>query len=127
MEACCELAWAAGLFEGEGCFYLRREPNRRKYLGLDMSMTDRDVIERFARIVGAEDKVRKHHTPSAKARGYQVLWRWQCAGSTAERVATMLAPYLGERRLGRLNQILFQIYDEGRLIQDGRVLPRPLG
>jgi hypothetical protein len=47
-----DLAWAAGLFEGEG--YVEHRPNGcgRTTRGLGLAMTDLDVVERFQKVVG---------------------------------------------------------------------------
>lgn len=76
-----QLAWAAGLFEGEGCISLRRykspKVRRRPMPILRVSSTDEDVLRRFAKIVGHEH-VRgpfknggKNWKPS-----YKLVWKW---------------------------------------------------
>lgn len=46
----CEIAWAAGLFEGEGSFdHSAGNAHRPR---ATMSLTDQDVLERFMRAVG---------------------------------------------------------------------------
>jgi hypothetical protein len=45
-----DLAWAAGLFEGEG-FLVRRKVGNRVYLQVGIEMRDRDVMERFVAIL----------------------------------------------------------------------------
>lgn len=60
MTAAADIAWAAGLFEGEGCFTIQRSPRKRangesvvyKQPVARLHMTDKDVVERFAKIVG---------------------------------------------------------------------------
>ncbi len=53
----CDMAWAAGLFEGEGCIvYLRHGPRTSDGCywterQLQLTITDRDVLERFLQIV----------------------------------------------------------------------------
>jgi hypothetical protein len=42
-----ELAWAAGLFIGEGCFSVKRS----KYFSMGIAMQDELAIKRFAQIV----------------------------------------------------------------------------
>ena len=45
-----ELAWVAGIFEGEGCLY--KDPRRKKDHKLQVVMTDKDIVERLHRITG---------------------------------------------------------------------------
>lgn len=87
-----EVAWAAGLFEGEGSVYAE-DQNGRRYLRFCLTSTDEDVIQRFARIVG----VGKVYGPYAGTNKPRYDWRTMKAadGSAA---AVLLAPWLGQRR-----------------------------
>lgn len=100
------LAWAAGLFEGEGCISLDK---RFDQLVLSISMTDKDVVELFAEVIGY-GKVRKLHTPSMQAKGRKPAWIWTVTGSPAELCATKLLPYLCERRTERLAETLAIVF-----------------
>lgn len=44
-----KIAWAAGLFEGEGCSSWN---NRNKRISLQLATTDEDVVLRFKRAIG---------------------------------------------------------------------------
>ena len=44
-----QLAWAAGLFDGEGCVHLLKSG---KGVQLSLGMTDRATVERFAVVIG---------------------------------------------------------------------------
>lgn len=103
------LAWAAGLFEGEGCITfgvssrndtltsgasVRYENGQVR---LVLAMTDQDIVEDFARIVGV-GSVNRIHPPSKRALNNKPQWRWQTSGEHAEALFWKLAPYLGPRR-----------------------------
>ncbi|HVS85645.1 MAG TPA: LAGLIDADG family homing endonuclease [Gaiellaceae bacterium] len=98
-----ELAWAAGLFEGEGHFTVRqRGPRWRALLEIGVTSTDRDVIERFAAIVGTgnvreRDRLARPH--------WKRQFYWTTSGHAAHRVADMLLPMLSERRRARHAEI----------------------
>src|SRR3990167_5406713 len=47
-----EIAWAAGLFEGEGCISVHRSKGRRPQPKLNIAMTDLEPMERFAKALG---------------------------------------------------------------------------
>jgi len=49
-----ELAWAAGLFDGEGTIGVRKNGTTEAYrrIGASVGMTERFVVERFAKAVG---------------------------------------------------------------------------
>lgn len=108
----CDIAWAAGLFEGEGCISLYSQPRKvvedYKKLYLSMKMTDKDIMERFAEIVGGS--VRKHHTPSMKKGNHKVQWIWTVFNEEAERVAMLLLPFLGERRTSKFWEVFEEVH-----------------
>lgn len=99
------MAWAAGLFEGEGSIVLHND-GRRVLLAL--GMTDRDVVERFAAIVeaGAVTTLRRDD----RAPQYKRMYRWT-VGSNAEvvRLLTLMRPWLGDRRGAKADEALEQI------------------
>ena len=105
-----EVAWCAGLFEGEGCLYNTngRRLSPQHHITMMINLTDYDVLARFAAIV--EGKVRgPYHNASMKAAGNRKpSWTWQEAKEA--RVAEILAafwPYLGERRKERAIELGF--------------------
>ena len=93
------VAWAAGLFEGEGCItFDSRSPNHRR---IRIKMTDRDVMQKFVDIVGygklgGPYMEGKPGTPRAKHKPY---WSWG-TGKRSEvlRILKMFVPYFGKRR-----------------------------
>ena len=95
MASDIEWAWAAGLFEGEGSIvHSKRETMTSRWLQVDM--TDRDVLYRFWRIVGAGNEPYEvvRENPSHKN-----IWHWKCARwPDIERILNQMLPLLGERR-----------------------------
>ena len=92
-----EIAWAAGLFEGEGTFSFSQQRARAS-----MASTDIDVLERFRGIVGvggigAVSPRKPHHKPA---------WQWWANGADAEAVFNAFAPWLGERRRKRGGEVI---------------------
>lgn len=50
-----EIAWIAGIIEGEGTFGLRhngRKTSKKLYPFLEIDMTDKDVIEKLNKLIG---------------------------------------------------------------------------
>lgn len=89
MEA--KIAWAAGLFEGEGTIIIRTRPEDQ--IDVQLGMTDKDVVDRFCEIVG----VGKVHGP------YQYgtrkpFWKFVAYGAEAMVVIHTLRDYFGVRR-----------------------------
>ena len=91
------IEWAAGLFEGEGCIYTRKGSKNALRHTLDINMTDKDVIEDFAEVVGA--KVLGPYNPPTAKSNHKEFWRVTIGSkSEVKRVLSMLLPYLGQRR-----------------------------
>jgi len=87
-----EIAWAAGVFEGEGCIYILK--CRPHCANLQVSMTDLDILERIQKLFGGniyqKKKQKAHH---------KIIWTWQLAKSK-DIVYTLakLVPWFGQRR-----------------------------
>ena len=100
------VAWAAGLFEGEGCI-THTGTNNRAVPALVMCSTDRDVVERFAMAIGSSiDKIstrppaKAHHKTQYELRLYG---RKKCHATL-----TAMWPWLSSRRRARAREIFNQ-------------------
>jgi hypothetical protein len=89
-----EIAWAAGLFEGEGCITPSDSLGKPR-VQITLGTTDRDVLERFVRIVHPEGNIRQQKTHSVDHRPFFV---WSTSGHKAVPIIARLLPWLGERR-----------------------------
>ena len=100
-----EIAWLAGLIEGEGSI-VRALPDKGNPKGrylFTLEMTDEDVVRRAQAIFGA-GKVRE-----SKTRGIGKLprWVWRLDNRPdVHRLVTLIYPYLGERRKTRAKEAL---------------------
>lgn len=83
-----EIAWAAGLFDGEG--YVRRVDSRHRQMALQM--TDKAIVERFRDAVGGGPIRGPEVRP-----GRQDMWRWDASSASAVTVCQTLMPYVSER------------------------------
>lgn len=91
-----EIAWAAGLFEGEGCIsHFRRAGGED--LQIALVMTDEDVVLRFHEIVNRGKVYGPYHPPSHGDQRKQ-FWRWAALGDAAHDVLDLLGPWLMSRR-----------------------------
>lgn len=97
-----EWAWAAGLFEGEGCVFIsgRGQPL------IAIKMADEDVLRRFAAIVGVGrvtgpyEGQEPHHKP---------IWGWTVRSwPGVAHVLIGMAPWLGERRRAKATGVMRQ-------------------
>lgn len=91
-----DIAWAAGLFEGEGSFV----PLRNDRFLVTIAMIDRDVLERFQSIMGGTLSRTNH-------RATQQVWRLDIRrADDVLRVAELMRPQLGIRRRARLDELV---------------------
>ena len=101
-----ELAYIAGLFDGEGCIQCkqiweatRRKNKPKKYkiwrITMEMSMTDKDIIDWVHKTldVGTVLINVKNKSPSSKPH-WKTQWRWRCSHRQAYKVCKMLWPYI---------------------------------
>lgn len=99
MSTEAEVAWAAGIFEGEGC--ITWHGGGRPMLAVNM--TDEDVLRRFADVVGG-----KVYGPcQGKGATWKPYFRWYVQGNErTERVLALFQPWLGRRRTARASEVL---------------------
>ena len=97
------IAWAAGVFEGEGCISLSPRACR-----LSLEMTDRDVVERFGRVVGVGHVSPRGLRPDRPDSRPTFVWRVS-AVADVRLVLAALYPWLGERRQSRVEEALSHI------------------
>jgi hypothetical protein len=103
-----DVAWLAGLLEGEGNFEFVPVAKKAMDVRINISMADRDVIERVAAITEATSKVRiydrrgqagfrQHHQPlhCLCIRGYRAI-----------RVMKQILPFMGNRRSEKIKMII---------------------
>ena len=87
-----KMAWAVGLFEGEGSITFSG-----KQAHLTMQITDKDVLQQFHKIVG-KGNFRGPYNYNAK-HGYKQVWAWACTKSSdVLELLTLWLPILGRRR-----------------------------
>lgn len=85
-----DIAWAAGLFEGEGNISYAAKTAVQLIVG----MTDRDVVERFHRVIGC-GVIRLE----VRGNGHLTLYRWEVYDrNDVAAVLNLLLPWFGERR-----------------------------
>jgi len=95
-----QIAWASGLFEGEGCVF--KATTKNKHARLEIKLTDEDVLQRFLKIVGY-GKIYGSYWAKKSTKPY---WSWQCnKDQETIEVLKLLYPYLGTRRKNRVKEI----------------------
>lgn len=66
-----------------------------------LQMSDRDVVERAARLMGVTC-----HSVKPRRAGWSTMWKCAATGARADRVMEAVLPYMGERRTARIREIL---------------------
>ena len=99
-----QIAWVAGLFEGEGSIHIR--PTQRGVV-LSLSSTDLDILNRLQELTGGliRQKIRR----SAPAH-WKPVWEWKLHSiSETKALLNSLLPYFGERRACKTLDALDQL------------------
>ena len=104
-----DIVWAAGLFEGEG--YICPDKRRNCYWTLGIEMTDKDVLDRYANVIGS-DLLRPRKTIQ-KTQHKQSWIVVTTKRSEVLRILKMFLPHFGKRRaekaieaINHLNEII---------------------
>ncbi len=95
-----EIAWAAGLFEGEGCI---TDVNGR--FTIAVNNTDDWVIERLFDVLDRGRTYGPYRNSEADGHIRKPFWVWTAAEEEAFDVLQILAPWLSPRRLERAYQL----------------------
>jgi hypothetical protein len=96
-------AWLAGLLEGEGTFEADQVNGSSGRVAI--CMTDRDVVDRAARMMMAEvtTKLLNKYRPAFNRKP---MYFARVSGTRARQVMERILPYLGERRAERVIRLL---------------------
>lgn len=98
-----EIAWAAGLFEGEGSLSVMAKKGGRPAIQLSITSTDHDVLERFTVVVNAG----KVYGPYRAKDKCKPQYQWRAHGwDLLQRLHDDWARFLGKRRRERFKAVL---------------------
>lgn len=108
-----DLAWAGGLFVGEGSVFAQHRKGAKSYLTLALLMTDERTVERFRAIVEPYVERMRQRSPNKITR-YQpkrpnsrLVYHYQLTGYPALSVARALHPHLtGTDKGDQLERVL---------------------
>jgi len=106
-----ELGWAAGILEGEGCFFVTTRKTAKYgpyvYARVMVCMTDRDIIERLQHVtgVGVLERVRQRKDPKHKPISQWIV----CRNQEAIELMVAVYPHMGTRRQARIREVLAQV------------------
>lgn len=89
------VAWAAGLFDGEGCIAAKQAGKRGSGAQLRLGMNDLDVVERFRDVVGC-GKIYAHKPGTGSTKPCHTWYVYEA--TFVIEILEMLLPWFGERR-----------------------------
>jgi hypothetical protein len=93
-----DLHWAAGLLEGEGCFFSHPHSGSQQ---ITVGMTDNDIILRLQQLFGGRVTEKTPKNPKHK-----IQWHWTIHGSRARGVMMTLYRLFGTRRQAKIFEVL---------------------
>ena len=129
-----DIAYIAGLFDGEGSIYFaRRIEKKKKHKGkgyrtsmsqrisMEITMTDESVIRWVHEVLGVGTVVRKPRKGRRKdGTKYLMQYKWRCTFRQAYYVCCLIWPY-AHTKLPKINQILEHYKDNEKRI-NGKVV-----
>ena len=123
-----DVAYIAGLFDGEGSIHFKRGPEKKKKhkgkgyrisnslrLSMEITMTDESVLLWVHEILGV-GTLRPKKVPNKKrvdGTPYKPQWRWACTFRDAFYVSCLLWPW-AHTKLPKIQQIIEYYTTEGR-------------
>ncbi len=108
MENLINLAWIAGLLEGEGSFGVSNRKKDGYTCRVAVTMTDEDTILRahalsgVGRVYGPYPVKNSNLGPGP----YKDRYQWVVQGKTAAELMQGVLPFMSERRSARINEVL---------------------
>lgn len=111
-----EVAWSAGLLEGEACFDIRasyclkRDPNN-KQVRVIVEMKDEDVLLELQSYWGGS--VRPVKCKSKQRENWSPYYKWLLSSrGEIEHLLKSIQPFMSERRSGKIQEILHFIKEK---------------
>ena len=110
-----DIAFIAGLFDGEGCItykqYMRkRKHNKKAYptwsIRMEMAMTDESVLRWVHEVLGVGTVVRKPRKGLRKdGTKYLMQYKWRCTFRDAYKICRLIWPW-SKTKLHKVEQII---------------------
>ena len=119
MKSSTDIAYIAGLFDGEGSIYYARRPEKKKKhtgkgyrttvsqrISMEITMTDESVIRWVHEVLGCGTVVRKPRKGLRKdGTKYLMQYKWRCTFRDAYYVCCLLFPY-AHTKLEKIQKII---------------------
>ena len=129
-----DIAYLAGLFDGEGSIYFaKRIEKKKKHKGkgyrtsisqrisMEVTMTDESVVRWMHEVLGVGTVNKKPRKGRRKdGTKYLMQWKWRCTFRQAYYVCCLIWPY-AHTKLPKINQIL-EHYADNKKIINGKIV-----
>jgi hypothetical protein len=97
-----QIAWLAGLLEGEGTFHTSHTGSF--YVRVTLEMTDEDVVRKAAQLM--EDAPVSGPRIRKKGLGTKPYYSTSISGYKASRVMAAVLPFMGRRRAAKIRELI---------------------
>ena len=135
MKSEADIAYIAGLFDGEGSIYFARRPEKKKKhngdgyrtsisqrISMEITMTDRSVLQWVHEVLGCGTLVKKPRKGLRKdGTKYLMQWKWRCTFRDAYYVCMLLFPY-AHTKLPKIQQIIDHYSKQDYKIMNDKVV-----
>ena len=133
MERDTDIAYIAGLFDGEGSINFNRRIERKKKhkgegyrtsnamrISMEITMTDKSVLLWTLEVLGCGTLVKKPRKGLRKdGTKYLMQWRWRCTFRDAYYVCCLLFPY-AHTKLDKIQKVI-EHYSKDKII-NGKIV-----
>lgn len=99
-----ELSWLAGLLDGEGAFVWHKTIRDKGRPRIEISMTDRDVVERVAAVFHS-NTLGPYGPYTTQKKHY---WYTHVSGARAIAIMLSIYTFMSHRRKQRIEELLLQ-------------------
>ena len=113
------IAYIAGLFDGEGSLHIKRSPEKKKKhkgkgyrttnamrISMEIAMTDESVIKWVHEVLGVGSVMKRNVKGFTKSgRKFKTQWRWRCTFREALYVCKLIWPYI-QVKLHKIEQVI---------------------
>ena len=135
MKSEADIAYIAGLFDGEGSIYFARRPEKKKKhngdgyrtsisqrISMEITMTDRSVLQWVHEVLGCGTLVKKPRKGLRKdGTKYLMQWKWRCTFRDAYYVCMLLFTY-AHTKLPKIQQIIDHYSKQNYKIMNNKVV-----
>ena len=114
------LAYIAGLFDGEGSLHIKRSPEKKKKhkgkpgyrmsnsmrISMEIAMTDESVIRWVHEVLNVGTVIKRNIKGFTKSGGrFKTQWRWRCTFRDTLFVCKLIWPYV-QVKLHKVEQVI---------------------